>query len=477
MGARCTGQHAQRPPQRFRTAVRVGEQLRELLPVVPSDEIIDAVERAGPRVTVADAAAAGGLSLDAARKGLVDLAGALGAQVSIEVTKAGELVYVFPANPREALSQVSALAAAQETWNGVKGIVFTLLRSAFGVTLFVSIFLIFSAIIVLATAGSSDREDKNRGEGGGGGSFGGFSYVPSNIYYGSNPIDLFIYNPYGYNDYQRPPRMGFLESVFSFVFGDGDPNNGREKESLRSVAAAARLNGGVLVAEQLAPLLDPPPHQSSQDTINVNESWALDAVSRLNGRPEVTKSGEIVYLFDDLQVSEQARVAYIRDGMIYPPPARTDILEEREVPLSLADGDTLFWVAAFGVFNLLGAAYLGTQLAAVPAATILPAWLSFTKTIYPGLVAYAVGFFAAPAIRFLGIQGQNAQIDERNRSRREWLEVLKSGQVSGKLAEAKSMRKLLRSPGSSETLYSTSKNASSQRNAADQADFDRRLRL
>ena len=54
------------------------------------------------------------------------------------------------------------------------------------------------------------------------------------------------------------PNWGFLESVYSFVFGDGDPNSGREERQLAAVAASARQNGGVLTAEQMAPLLDPP---------------------------------------------------------------------------------------------------------------------------------------------------------------------------------------------------------------------------
>jgi len=460
------GQHLLKRPSRSRAAKAIGEQLRELVPVVPSDQIIEAVEKAGPRVTVADAAAAGGLSLDAARKGLVDLAAALGGNANIEVTREGELVYVFPDNPRQALSEISTLAAAQEAWNGAKGVVFTLLRSAFGVTLFVSIFLIFSAIFVLATAGSSDREDKSDSRSGGG--EGGFSidggFVPSNVYYGSNPFELFYYNPYGYADYQRPPKMGFLESVFSFVFGDGDPNNGRDQAVLKAVASTARQNGGALIAEQIAPFVDAPSYRSSQDAMNVNESWVLDTVARLSGRPEVTKSGDIVYVFKDLQVSAQES----------PQSRGLDLLEEQEVPLSLADGDTLFWVVVFGAFNLLGAAYLGTQLASLPAGIILPAWLSFTKTIYPGLAAYALGFFAAPAIRYLSIQKQNSEIDERNQNRREWVKVLQSGQVDAKLAAARSMKQL-QAPGIFETVYSTFKEAAPQRNAADQADFDRRL--
>mmetsp|Transcript_54378 Transcript_54378/g.129589 ORF Transcript_54378/g.129589 Transcript_54378/m.129589 type:complete len:506 (+) Transcript_54378:53-1570(+) len=450
------------------TASGPGEIFPEL-PPLPSDEIIDAVARAGPRVTVADAAAAGGMSLEEARKGLVDLAAALGTKANIEVTKGGELIYIFPEDPRQALSEVSALATAREAWTSAKPLVFTLLRTAFGVALFVSIALIFSAIFVFATAGSSDREDRDdrRSDsfGGGGGGF-GFGFGP-NLYFGPSPFDLWFYQPYGYYPYQEEPKkMGFLESVYSFVFGDGDPNEGREQRALAAVAAAARRNGGVLTGEQLAPLLDPPSYRSYKDTINVNESWALDAVARLNGRPEVTKSGEIVYVFEDLQSS----VSSGRDSER--PPA---LLPEREVPFSLADEGNLTLVGLLGVLNLVGAAYLGAQLAALPAGIILPAWLAFTKTIYPGLLAYAVGFFAGPAFRWFNLQQQNAEIEERNSNREEWLEVLRSGKVDGKLAEARQMRKLIKAPASNEVLYSTSKEASLQRSTSDLDDFDRRL--
>ena len=80
----------------------------------------------------------------------------------------------------------------------------------------------------------------------------------------------------------------------------------------------------------------------------MNESWVLPAISKLNGRPEVAKNGEIVYVFDDLQTT-----AGSTQGK---PPA---ILEEQEVPFSRADGGNLFLVGLLGVANLVGAAYLG----------------------------------------------------------------------------------------------------------------------
>ncbi|KAL9315636.1 hypothetical protein ACSQ67_016637 [Phaseolus vulgaris] len=51
-------------------------------------------------------------------------------------------------------------------------------------------------------------------------------------------------------------KMNFIESVFSFVFGDGDPNQGIEEERWKLIGQYIASNGGVVAAEELAPYLD-----------------------------------------------------------------------------------------------------------------------------------------------------------------------------------------------------------------------------
>ncbi|CAE7765068.1 unnamed protein product, partial [Symbiodinium sp. KB8] len=409
-------------------AVPLGEAFQ-----LPPEKVVEAVSKAGTRVTPSDVAAAGGLSLEEARRGVVELAGTLGAEAELEVSKTGELVYLFPRDVKGALSKVSSAAAAREAWNKAKPTVFTALRAAFGVALFASIAVIYTAIIAISTSSSDrDRDDRRRGGDSFGG--GGFGFGPT-LYYGPSPFDVIFYRPYYsysyggdmYDDWQSrssPPKMGFLESVYSFVFGDGDPNAGRLDRQLAAVAALARRNGGVLTAEQMAPLLDPPGYKSPESTYNVNESWVLPAVSRLNGRPEVAADGQIVYVFDDLRTTAG-------ETSSRKPPA---ILEEEEVPFSLADEGNLTLVVLLGVANLVGAAYLGAQFAGL-AGYKLTGFLAAVKGFYPGLLAYAVGFFAAPAVRFFGLGKTNGEIQQRNQNRKDWLNVLQSGSVDGKLAQ------------------------------------------
>jgi len=261
--------------------------------------------------------------------------------------------------------------------------------------------------------------------------------------------------------------MGFLETVYSLVFGDGDPNEGQDQRALQAVAALARRSGGVLTAEQMAPLLDPIAYKKSKDSTNVDESFVLSAVQRLNGRPEVSSSGNIVYVFDDLQTTAGEA------SQDEKPPA---ILKEREVPFSLAEDDQLGLAGLLGAFNLGGVAYLGTQFASISAAGFkLVGFLAFVQGIYPALIAYAIGFVAAPAIRYLGMESSNKEIAERNERREEWMNVLQSGEIDGKLAEARQYRQTMRQIGADDSVYSTGKSAAAQGTSNDLADFDKKL--
>lgn len=80
--------------------------------------------------------------------------------------------------------------------------------------------------------------------------------------------------------------------------------------------------------------------------------------------------------------------------------------EEQEVPFSLADEGNLVLVGLLGVANLVGAAYLGSQFAGLGAAPLV-GFLGAVKSAYPALLTYAVGFFAAPALRFFNLNKNN----------------------------------------------------------------------
>ena len=57
-------------------------------------------------------------------------------------------------------------------------------------------------------------------------------------------------------DEDKNRELSFIESVFAFVFGRGDPNDALEMRRWRAVSALLRVNRGVVFAEQVAPFLD-----------------------------------------------------------------------------------------------------------------------------------------------------------------------------------------------------------------------------
>jgi hypothetical protein len=68
--------------------------------------------------------------------------------------------------------------------------------------------------------------------------------------------------------------MGFLESVYSYLFGDGNPNFELESKRLQLASNVIRANKGAVTAEQLAPFCDPDV-DAEEESSYVNEVRAV----------------------------------------------------------------------------------------------------------------------------------------------------------------------------------------------------------
>jgi len=503
-----------------------GISYEDLMDKLPSKSVIQAVESSkGGKVVASDVASSAGVSLSQARKDLTALASLT--RGDIAVSSDGELIYTFPPNLNSVLSSNSfkykAISFFEKIWPGL----FYAIRVSFGVVLLASLFAIFSTIFFVSQGGSSDddrrRDDRGFG-GGGGGGFGG-SY-----FWGPSPFDFFYYRPYyGYygapgQAYRDPDEMGFLESTFSYIFGDGDPNNGLEEQRLRLAANVIRENNGAVTAEQLAPFCDDiPAPDLGKESSYVDESFVLPIVTALNGEPRVTEDGDIVYVFEDLQISatgsdtaQLARAetammlkrvglepdASTRDiknflnmngistrgalekedllnilGQVLPPLSAKEeeelrgavedptALQEREYKFSLASDTNRFLAGALGVVNLLGALYLGNMFQTYAVYDMrLPSYFGVVQAGFPFLLAYAFLFNAIPIARSFWIKGQNEKIQERNKIRRMWRTVVDTavGGVGRKLKAAARMGTRMKKLGSSkdDIVFDTSKSFS-----------------
>mmetsp|Transcript_22138 Transcript_22138/g.30810 ORF Transcript_22138/g.30810 Transcript_22138/m.30810 type:complete len:613 (+) Transcript_22138:32-1870(+) len=471
----------------------------DLLEKIPSKAVIDAVEASpGGKVIASDVAANAGVSLSQARKDLTALASL--SQGDIAVSSDGELIYTFPQNLNSALSSNSAKYKALATFEKkIWPKLFYGIRVGFGVVLLASLFAIFSTIFFISQGSSSDDDRRRDNRGGGGGMFGGGSYI-----WGPSPFDFFYYRPYyGYygSSYggapeRDPEDMGFLESTFSYIFGDGNPNQGLEEKRLGIVANLIRENNGAVTAEQLAPFCDdaPVPDLNSESAY-VDESFVLPIVTALDGEPTVTEDGDIVYLFPELQISASSSkklslsssagtmslkrvglpsdasardikfildrsgvntrgalekkdlLAILEDAL---PPMTEDeekemmlddptMLQEREYKFTLASGFQKFAAGGLGVVNLLGALYLGNMLSSAAMYGVrLPSYFGLVQSAYPFLLGYAILFNVIPVARNFWINSQNGKIRQRNKTRRMWKTVLKGsgGKIAKKLKAA-----------------------------------------
>ena len=189
-------------------------------------------------------------------------------------------------------------------------------------------------------------------------------------------------------------ELSFIESVFAFVFGRGDPNDALEMRRWRAVSALLRVNRGVVFAEQVAPFLDThllgpdgggaasstwtlggfadavaraisfgtsrrDDRDGSRDASRMHEGYMLEVLSKFGGHAEASDDGKLVYVFPALQVTamheeevarrREAAAREARTPPTLPPPSRprrTSARDRRE------GGEKMPPVIGLGVLNL-----------------------------------------------------------------------------------------------------------------------------
>jgi len=362
--------------------------------------ITQAVERLGYRVTVGDVAAEAGIPLMEAQQGVLTLASEV--QAHLQVAESGEVAYVFPKNIQAVLWSKSWRLRWQAGWEKVWRVLAYLIRISFGILLILSLVLIVVAITVLAIAASSaGQQGDNRRRGGGGG---GMIFMPR-LWIGPSPFRVFQppsrRRPLPQNRTQS--EMNFLEAVFSFLFGDGNPNADLDDRRWQSVAQVIQANGGVVVAEQITPFLGDLGKGWDRDL----EDFMVPVLSRFNGLPQVSPQGGIVYQFPELQVTAAAR------RTLTPP----RFLQELPRRFSQATSGQIMAAIGLGGANLVGALVLGSMLQDQALVVQLGGIVALANSLYWVLLGYGAAFLALPLVRYFWVQGQNQRIAARNAKR------------------------------------------------------------
>lgn len=383
-------------------------------------QVIDAVEQLGLRVTVGDVASQTGLSLVDARHEIQGLAQA--AEGHLQVSEGGEIAYAFDPNFRSILARKARRSKLEVYRRWIWGAFLYGLKISFGIILVVSIVLALIVIAILIAA-SSQNGDRRKGSRSGRG-YGGEYFSGPNIWLWGNPF---------FGRRRRSTRrrastrsgssgedaqLNFLEAVYSFLFGDGDPNEDLEEQQDRAIASRIVANGGVLAVEEVLPYLQAPPReQPLDDELADFEDLMLPVLVKYDGFPEVSDRGDIVYRFPELQVTA--------DDDVLPAPAhQLAYVEESPWTFSLATANQRTLIAGLGALNVV--LWTGLQAYAPELASIIGAPTALVAIGFGILLLYGAGFLIVPLVRWFAIQRRNRPLADRNQRRSFWRSQLQS---------------------------------------------------
>lgn len=398
--------------------------------MTPNPLITNSVEKLNYQVTVGDVAAETGLKVQETQKGLVALAADAGGH--LKVSETGDITYLFPKNFRNILRSKYFRLRLKEWWDKISGILFYLIRISFGIILIASIILIAVTIFLIVIGAQMNSEEGDSDDGGMGGGF-SFGFFP--FWFGP---DLFFFFSPGFYDDDEPfsrereesrrnrkqeNELSFLEAIFSFLFGDKNPNAKLEERRWQEIGSVIRNNGGAVVGEQIAPYLDKIDQKSWEE-----EDYMLPVLTQFNGVPEVTEEGNIIYYFPELQVTATDKSK--RSVESY--------LKEKYLQFTKASSTQKMMAIGLGGVNLVLALMLGSLLSGEVVAQ-MGGLVAFVSGIYGILLTYAIGYLTIPLIRYFWIQRKNKYIASRNDYRFKRAQLLSRGDqlLRNKLQQAK----------------------------------------
>ncbi len=414
--------------------------------MLPNPKVMAAVEHLQYQATAADVATEAGLPIQIANRELANLASLT--RGDLLVSQTGEIAYKFNPTFRQILLQRSLVARCLQVLQVVWRFVFYLIRISFGIVLVISILLVLAAIsvavvIIISSNSSKDNDGNNTSK-------------SEPVFFDFNPFTIFYFGDF----YDRPSTTpepgqtqtvptnqttlkkdrGFLENVFAFLFGDGNPNYDLEYRRWHLIANVIRNNDGVVIGEQILPYLDEIDRYQEE-----GESYILPVLAKFNGYPTVTPDGELVYRFPDLQ-----RVASRRPKQVVPP-----YLEEKLWRFNEAGDGANFLSASLGIFYFVASLVLGGLLQDPSVQKNLTGFLGFVNSIFVFLLAYAILYLLIPTVRYGVLQWINLGIKQRNELRRNRSLQLNQPKLQNKLAHAKTLAIELSAIDEEELAYST----------------------
>jgi hypothetical protein len=240
---------------------------------------------------------------------------------------------------------------------------------------------------------------------------------------------------------QRKP-LNFLEAVFSVLFGDGNPNADLEQRRWSYIGNLIHRQKGVAIGEQIAPYLD----DIGQGFDLEYENYMLPVLTKFNGIPEVSPTGQLVYHFPDLQATLKDAPRKLGRMPIS--------LKERKWKFTKATPTQTNWSIVLFVANLVGIGILAAMISGVKS--------GFIAGSMAVLAFYGIGLVVIPSCRYFWVKYQDRQVRKRNHLRRKQVSLLQQGElIKEKLDYAKQFAKQYKITDR-DIIYTTEEDALSQ---------------
>ncbi|KAL3650586.1 hypothetical protein CASFOL_006989 [Castilleja foliolosa] len=215
-----------------------------------------------------------------------------------------------------------------------------------------------------------------------------------------------------------------IDWVYSYVFGDGDPNQGIENRRWKMIGLYIALNGSVVTAEEIAPYLDPETTGKKND-----ESYMLPVLHQFDGQPKADDEGNILYHFPSVHCTPLPRTSREKEyaGRWVDRDIKVDkYLEEHQWVFSKFDGDKLGFIAGLLHYNLLCVVLSGLVLRVKLGWGSYFSQYHYLPLLLPMHAIYVVSFLVISSFRWSSIGIRNAEIVKRNEARKERAKSLES---------------------------------------------------
>jgi hypothetical protein len=407
-------------------------------------QLMTAVEQLGYRVTCGDVVTHTGIHLEVARSGLLALANQTGGH--LQVTETGEVIYVLSPDFRQILIRKSVQLQFQAWLDRVFTVAFYLIKISFGILLIASVSVVYLTILAITLAalfGSDGGGDcGDCGDGGGNCVLGIFDWGGSSS--SSSTTMTTATNeslaPVRAKTQRKP--LNFLEAVFSVLFGDGNPNADLEQRRWSYIGNLIHRQKGVAIGEQIAPYLD----DIGQGFDLEYENYMLPVLTKFNGIPEVSPTGQLVYHFPDLQATLKDAPRKLGRMPIS--------LKERKWKFTKATPTQTNWSIVLFVANLVGIGILAAMISGVKS--------GFIAGSMAVLAFYGIGLVVIPSCRYFWVKYQDRQVRKRNHLRRKQVSLLQQGElIKEKLDYAKQFAKQYKITDR-DIIYTTEEDALSQ---------------